>query len=292
MNKKITTTIGLLAAAATISATALPVFAQTSSAGVNVGVGASVSGTAGAGIQARVGARGTLSAASLSARITNITDHADMEIARRLAVLNALSTRVNAMVNLSASEKSGLSASIQAQITAMTALQGKVGADAAAESTSSLATDVRSIVSSYRIFVLVLPQGAIEAASDRILTIVNIMNSLSGKLSARISEAASAGNNVTASQSALADMNAKIADAGTQAQAANAEVASLTPDNGNTQQMQANTAALKDARTKIGAAQTDLLAAREDAKTIIKAIGTFKVSAGATSSVSSSATGQ
>ena len=140
--------------------------------------------------------------ATITARIKNITSRADDEITRRVNALNALSTRVNAMVRLSATDKSNLSTSIQSQITAMNTLQTQIAADAAANNTSSLKTDVQSITASYRIFALILPQGAIEAASDRVLTIVGIMNDLSTKFSARIQAAQSAGNNVTAATSA------------------------------------------------------------------------------------------
>ena len=48
------------------------------------------------------------------------------------------------------------------------------------------------------------------------------------------------------------------------------EVSALVPDQGVQAQMQANTTALKDARSKIQAAQKDLTAARNDATMIVK----------------------
>jgi hypothetical protein len=196
------------------------------------------------------------------------------------------------MVRLSATEKSNLSSSIQSQITAMNALQTQIAADATANNTSSLKTDVQSITASYRIFALVLPQGTIAAASDRVITIVGTMNDLSAKFSARISAAQAAGNNVTAATTALTDFNAKVVDANTQATAAASEVATLTPDNGNATVMASNTATLKDAHAKIVAAQKDFVAARTDAMTIIKALATFKVSAAVNASASASTTSQ
>jgi hypothetical protein len=277
MNKKYSKTImasiGVVAAAtALIAAATFPAFAETSTI---------ASGT-------RAQAAATKIATALATRIKTITDRADQEIARRINALNALATAVNAMTRLSATDKSNLSASIQSQIMAMNALQSQINADAAANSTSTLKTAVQSITSSYRIFALILPQGAIEAASDRALTIVGTMNDLSTKLSARIQAAQAAGNNVTVAQTALTDLNAKVADASTQATAAAAEVASLTPDNGVATVMASNTAALKDARSKIQAAQKDFVAARADAETIIKALATFKVPASASTTVSSS----
>ncbi len=272
------------AAIAIIAGAALPALA------LNVGAGVSASASVSAG-GIRAGVKANAST-TLGTRITLITSKADQEIARRIDSLNALNARVNAMVRLSSTEKSDLSSSIQSQITAMNTLQTQIAADAAANSTSSLKADVQSITSSYRIFMLVLPQGTIEAAADRALSIVGIMNDLGTKLSVRIQTAQSAGNNVTAAATALSDFNAKVSDANVKATAAASEVASLTPDNGNATVMASNTAALKDARAKIVAAQQDFVAARTDAQTIIKALATFKTSASVTVTTTASTSGQ
>lgn len=273
------------AVVAIIATAVVPAFAQTA-AGLGASVNASASVSA-FGIRVRAAAGTTL-----TARIQDIMTRADAEIARRVSALNALSTRVNAMARLSATDKSDLSASIASQIAAMNTLQAQVAADAAANSTSSLKTDVQSITSSYRIFVLVLPQGTIEAAADRALTIVSTMNDLGTKLSARISAAQTAGSNVTAASASLADFNAKIADANTQANAAASEVAALTPDNGNATIEASNSATLKNARSKILVAEKDFVAARADAFVIIKDLAGFNGSVSASTTAAASATAQ
>jgi hypothetical protein len=266
------------AALAIVSTMAFPALTQAAGFGLKASADASTSISAlGIKVGAAVGA-------TLAARINDITTRADAEIARRITALNALSVRVNAMVRLSATDKSNLSSSIASQITAMNTLQMQIAADAAANNTSSLKTDVQSITSSYRIFILVLPQGAIEAASDRALTIVGTMNDLSAKFSARITAAQTAGNDVTAASAALGDFNAKVSDANIQANAAASEVATLTPDNGNATIEASNTATLKDAHSKILAAQQDFVTARADALAIIKDLAGFKVSASASAS--------
>ena len=253
---------------------------------LGVGLNASASATAGgSGTGASAGA--TLRAAALAKLISNAQARADQEITRRITALNALSTRVNAMVKISASDKSSLSSNIAAQVTAMNNLQAQIASDAAANSTSSLKTDIQSITKSYRIFILIIPQGAIEAASDRVLDIAGMFATLSAQLQTRITAAQSAGNNMSTSVSALADMNAKVADANTQANAAVTEIASLQPDNGNTTIQASNTAALKDARSKVQAGQADLTAARQDAGTIVKALLAVKVSGSASASATS-----
>jgi hypothetical protein len=257
----------------------LPGFAQ-AALGVNAGVGVNTVG--GAGISGSgsstvsgVGKGGLKVGAGVNASLkvtlfVQAKDHANQEIARRVTSLNALATRVNAMTKLSASEKSTLSATIQGQVTLLNALQAKIDADA--NSTSSLRADIKSITLEYRIYLLVIPQVQIQVAADRVMTIADILATLAGKLQTRITAAQSAGKNVGGAVAALADMNAKIADANVQVQAAVNETIGLKPDNGDKTIMQANTAALKDARTKIRAANQDLITARKDAGVVVKAL--------------------
>jgi len=93
---------------------------------------------------------------------------------------------------------------------------------------------------------------------------------------------------VTSANASLADMNAKVADANTQSQAAVSLVANLQPDQGNQTVMQSNQTALKTARADIKAALADFKTARQDAGSIVKALGAMHLNA--SGSASSSAT--
>ena len=261
-----------------------PAFAQISATGgVGVTVGASTTG-GGAGVKVGANASATVHANI----ITKAVDRASQEITRRIDALNKLSTRVNGMAKLSSSDKANLTSEIQSQIAAMNTLQAQISADTSANATSSLKSDIQSITKSYRIFMLIIPQGALEAAADRVLDVAQSLSTLAGQLQTRITAAQNAGTDMSASVTALADMNAKIADANTQANAATSAVAGLKPDNGDQTVAQANLAAMKSARSKVQAAQQDLVAARKDAGTIVKALMSLKGSAGG--SASSSAT--
>ena len=256
-HKKISsTTASIIAGFVLISAGAAPAFAQTASS------------TRLGGMRARTGAN----ASTTAAREAQMVKNADNQIANRISALNALETRVNAMQKLSGTEKSSLSSQIQSQIATMTALQSQIATDESDNNTSSLKTDIQSITKAYRIYMLIIPQGTIAAAADRVMAIANAMTTLSGALQTRITQAQSAGAAMSASVSALADLNTKAADATTQAQNAVTATASLAPDNGSTAVMQANTAALKTDRTDIQTAQKDLAAARQDAVTIVAAL--------------------
>ena len=209
---------------------------------------------------------------------------ADAQIDARVKVLNVLLARVNQMQKVTAQEKVTLDASIQASISEMTALKAKIDADT---DNTILKADIQSITKGYRIYLLVLPQGRITAAADRIITIVGLMGDLSTKLQSRITAAQAAGQDVTSLNASLTDMNAKTADANAQAQAAILEVANLQPDGGNQSVFQSNLTALKDAHVKIRAAIADLKTARQDAGSIVRALTAMKIKTSATSSASS-----
>lgn len=260
MNKRIfSTTISLLGASAMLLA-AMPASAALLATQVN----ASASTSLGLGVKAQ--------ATTIAA--------ADVKINARVAALNLLETRINQMVRVSGTDKAALDATLQGAVSEMTTLKAKIDADTDA---ATLKTDVQSITKSYRIYLLVLPQGRITAAADRVMDIVGLFNDLSAKLQLRITEAQTAGQNVTALNASLSDMNAKTSDANIQAEAAVNEIINLQPDNGVQATFQSNLAALKDARAKIKVAAADLKTARQDAGSIVKALASMKISAAATS---------
>lgn len=217
----------------------------------------------------------------LSASLTTAKSRADQEITRRITAMNALLTRVNGMTRVDASFKATLAANIQTQVTALSALQSTIDSDTSA---STLKVEIHSITKSYRIFALVLPQANVGAAADRIQTVAALMTTLSGKLSARLASSTATGADNASSTAALADANAKIADAQVQATAAIGHIAGLQPDNGVKSVMTSNTAALKLARADIKVAQQDLAAARKDFAVIMSGLH-INVSAAATTTV-------
>jgi len=105
---------------------------------------------------------------------------------------------------------------------------------------------------------------------------------LTTKLQGYVTTAQSNGTNVSSAVSALADISAKTADASTQANAAISEVSGLQPDQGATTTLDANTATLKDAQSKIKTATADLAAARKDVTTVVNVIkGSMKAATNA-----------
>jgi hypothetical protein len=95
------------------------------------------------------------------------------------------------------------------------------------------------------------------------------LSELGGKLKVRIDAAAAAGVEVSALNTALAELAAKITSANTHAQAAVNGTATLAPDEGDKTKMEANKVALQVARTELKAAHEDVKVARQLIKQII-----------------------
>lgn len=207
--------------------------------------------------------------ANATARLAKIISRSDAAIGARIDALNKLNARVQAMKNVSDSEKASVSNEISTNISGLTSLKAKIDADT--DATTAL-NDEKMITGNYRIYALIMPQWSILAAADRVDTIASMMTTVGTKLQTRISADQSAGKDIASLQASLTDYNAKIADAETQATNAKNGISSLTPDNGDKTLLASNTAALKAARADIKTASADLVAARKDAKDIVQGL--------------------
>ena len=262
--KIVTSTIGILALSSI--ALAIPVLAQTAS---ETGLTATTSTT-------RTYKRGMMgstsaqarSASTTAARMANMQSKSGKEIDQRIDSLNKLLTRVQSFNKVSDADKASIASSIQNVITTLTSLKTKIATDT---STSTISVDMKSITEANRVYALVIPKINVMAAADRVGTIYDMLSIIAGKIQVRLSQSTSTPD-ASSLQSDLSDMNAKLADAKTQAQNAINAVASLQPDIGDKTVMQSNTTALKAGRTDIQNATKDLTAARKDAQTIIQAL--------------------
>lgn len=280
-------------AAAILASLAVPAFAQINvSSGINTSASASVKVT---GMQvhadsesstdadARAG-RNRASTTTMQDRMQKGEDRGDQAVNARISALNKLVARINGMKNLTADQKASFTTEIQASVTDMNTLLSKIQSD---NSTTSLRADLQAIAPDYRIYMLVMPQLSLLSAVDRVNTLVTSLQTIQTKIQARVSADATLSGNSTIT-SDLADMTAKLADATKLSAAAQAEITGLKPDQGNATVQASNTAALKDARTKIQTAHNDLVSARKDAGDMVKLItGTHaKANMSATTSTS------
>jgi len=233
----------------------------------------------------------TTRAANIEARQENMmqreTASADKEISARIDSLNNLIAKINGIKNVSATDKTTITASVQNEIAVMTSLKTKIDADTG---TTTLRDDLKSITGDYRVYALIEPQIAILTAADRINQIISLMTIMQNKLQTRISALQSAGKDTSSLTSIMADITAKMADAQTQGSAAITATASLTPDQGNAAVAASNTAALKTGRADIKAGNTDLQAVRKDMETVLKGIRSLTPKGGISATTTVSAT--
>ncbi len=213
-------------------------------------------------------ARGAAREAATADRITLIKTKADQEIARRIASINELITRIQGLKRLADSDKTNLVGMANSMIANLNTLKTKIDGDT---DITTLRADQKSIFDQYRIYMLFMPQLRIYVAADRIDDTADLMTTVAGKLATRI-------NGNTTLQTTLNDANAKIADAKTQAQNAINAIKRLTPDGGNDGIASSNKQALLSAKNFLMAATTDLQTARHDFATIIAALKEAKAS--------------
>lgn len=216
----------------------------------------------------KVGTTTIKAGVNLEARIAKAKSRADQEIERRIEALTRLTARIQSMSRVSENVKTQMAAAVTAEISSLTALKAKIAADADID---ALKIDIKSISQSYRIFALIIPAGHIAATADKIKSTADMMAAVGVKLQTRIAAAKTAGKEVSALETTLADFNAKLTDAKAQADAALSITAALQPDQGEAQ-FQANKKALMDARLKLKAGREDLKAARRDAGEIVQSL--------------------
>lgn len=184
-------------------------------------------------------------------------------IAKRIKMLEEMSARIGKMGRLSEEQIAAIQAQIQTAIDSLKALESE-------ESIS--AEEARTTIQATRAFLLVVPQAQVMAAANRILATAGQLEGVSDKLEARIEAAEDAGTDVASLRTTLAHMDAQIADAKVQAQAAIDLVKNLDADSGDDTVKAANTAALKAAREKLKLAHLAIKSAYQDAQTIRAAV--------------------
>ncbi|MFZ3073664.1 MAG: hypothetical protein WA093_00825, partial [Minisyncoccales bacterium] len=192
--------------------------------------------------------------------LSKIQERGGKEIDRRVESLNKLEERVQSMIKINDSQKNAIIAQLQTQIESLSALKARI---AAGTSASTTLENEKKITKEFRVYALTIPRGYIIAAIDRINNMAQKLQGLSDKLAAKITETKS--NNAAKLQESVADMNTRIANAKTQALAAQAKVENLKPDNGDAAIAKSNQEALSAAKELIKTATKDLNYARNAA---------------------------
>ena len=153
------------------------------------------------------------------------------EINRRTEALTKLIDRINAMKHISSEQKSSLVSQVQVEITSLNNLYAKIAADT---DITTLTVDKKSIVDSYRVFVVFMPKITIMAHADSIIETAELMKTKNPDSEALV----------------------KITDAINQANSAITKVINVEPSG-----YPGNKAELQSARSMLQVARQDLITA-------------------------------
>lgn len=210
----------------------------------------------------------SLTAAAQATRLSTLKTKGDAEITRRLTNLNAALGKISGLSSLSAGDKQSLTSEVQKEIDGLTALKSKLDADTTLDTAR---TDVQSVVSDYRVYVLVLPVSRMVEAIDRLTDVENKLTTLQATIQGATDKDQSAGKDVTAIQKSITDMQSQINAAQNATTGITAKLLALQPADYNTDH-----SVLAQDRTAVGTAVTAVKAARDDAKSAIDGLSALK----------------
>lgn len=216
-------------------------------------------------------AQGTPAPQSGEQNLTTLITNTTKAIDNRITALNNTMKRFDSVKRLTDADKTAIKTAIQSSIDNLTALKTKIAADT---DMATLKADVQLATVQYRSFALLMPRAMIMAAADRVQLTAAMMDGVSKKLKARILQAP-AGTDTSSLQTAIIDLDNRVASAISKALSAVSLVADLKPDLGDKDIAASNLEALKAAKTKVQEAHKDLAAARKDITIVLKGIKEF-----------------
>ncbi len=194
-------------------------------------------------------------------RLQNIISKGDQEIARRLASLATLTTKINAATRLTASDKTTLTNEVNDTISGLNTLKTKLDSET---TIAAARTDVQDIYTEYRVYALVAPKINLVKVADDQQVAEQKLATLIQKLQSRITTAQSKGKEATALQNALNDMTTKVNAAQSISSSIQSKVIGLQPTDYNSDH-----AILSGDSAQLKSAHADNQAAYQDAKQIV-----------------------
>lgn len=186
---------------------------------------------------------------------------AEARIDGRLHTLAALKTAVNAATNLTSGHRGTLTALLDADVSGLTALRAKVDAE---QSVDAVRADERTMVVSYRVYMLVVPKVRLTIASDVENAATAKLGSVHDALAAAVAKAQSQGKDVSAEHAELADLASQL----TAARGALAGKVDTLLTVAPSPDASAMTAAVTPVRQAVRTARQDLHKAVADAKEV------------------------
>jgi hypothetical protein len=192
--------------------------------------------------------------------LSNIISKGNQEISRRLKNLTNLASLIDSATKLTASDKTTLLGEVSSTITGLNSLKTTLDN---ATNISQAVSDVQSIVSEYRVYVLVYPKIHLIKVADDQQAIELKLTTLASKLASRFTNHSSVNNLVTL-KTDLSDMNSQISTAQAISSSVESTVITLQPTDYN-----ANHTVLEGYNSQLQTARSDIISAISYAKTII-----------------------
>lgn len=207
--------------------------------------------------------------------INNKKALADQEITRRITALEGLISQVEVIKRLSSTEVATYTSEIQSEMSSLTTLEAKINADT---DLTTLNTDIQSIVNSYRVFVVYIPQMWLLVTADRMNATLTSFNTFAAKLNTRIQTDSEKGQNVANLQTDYNHIISQLTDLNSQIQNVITIANTLTPTGypGNVTQIQ-------QARADVKTGQNDITSALQEAKIIVDGLKALEPTPTATS---------
>jgi hypothetical protein len=200
--------------------------------------------------------------------LANLKTHGTAEIDRRETNLTGAMTKLNSNPSLNATVKTELSSQLSAEVASLSALKIKLTDE------TDLATariDVQSIVADYRVYALMLPKTHMIDITESMNAVEDKLAIIDNQLQSKVNAQKTAGHDITQMQSKLDDLKLQTADATKLTSGLTAQLLAIAPTD-----YDANHAVLSSDNTSLTNAKTQIKVARDDATTVIAALGTSK----------------
>lgn len=261
MTRSMTRFAGLVAGLAIAASVAMPALAAASTRQVAGDLAAQAATDSGI---ARCAAAWLKAKADPS--VANVQAAGLCEVDRRLDTLDRLGSLVDQAGALTEAHKTALTGILDASTGGLTTLRTRIAADA---TVAALRTDIRKVITDYRVYVLVARQVNLVRGNDRVGAAADRLTDATGNLADAIAQAAANGKDVTAAQGHLDAMKADITKARDEVAGDADSVLAQTPAAWN-----AGTSKpiLDAARGSIVAARGDLKAALTEARATLAAL--------------------
>jgi hypothetical protein len=197
-------------------------------------------------------------------RLSYVQARVDAAVKKRLVTIDRLTSALGARTHVSDAHRATLSATYTADTSGLTAVDAKVQADTTC---GQAVTDGRTVVTDYRVYLLLVPQTHLVAASDAGTYAAGQLAAAEPKAQAAI-DALTDPQEKAAAQAKLDDMTSKVDAATTALDGVADAMLALKPAD-----IPAQLATIDGYRAKVGTAHQDLRQAVADAKALKALLG-------------------